>query len=80
MITALKARGVKHKLLAASGAGSTLRQRIRIGGYDTRRLMYRGTIEFEAFAAAEAGVRAGAFCVMTREKVRFPPSVEWCGG
>ncbi|EKM52927.1 uncharacterized protein PHACADRAFT_175408 [Phanerochaete carnosa HHB-10118-sp] len=41
------------------------RHRIRIGGFDRRKLMYRGTIEIEEF---EHGESKGAFCVMNREK------------
>lgn len=46
--------------------GETItRLRIRIGGFDRRKLMYRGTIEFEPF---ERGEFSGTFCIMNREK------------
>lgn len=40
------------------------------GGFDKRKLMYKGTIELEEFWSEEVKVR-GTFCVMNREKVRW---------
>ena len=53
----------------AKAGKSILRRRIRIGGFDRRKLMYKGTIELEEFETPDGSVR-GTFCVMNREKVR----------
>ena len=55
------ARGAKKK-------ERIVRSRMRIGGFDARHLMYKGTVELEEFYSEEVGVR-GTFCVMKREKV-----------
>lgn len=57
-------RGAKRE-----GEGIT-RHRLRIRGFDKRKLMYKGTIELEEFWSEEVKVR-GTFCVMNREKVRW---------
>ena len=43
------------------------RWRMRIGGFDKRKLMFKGTLELEEF---EYDDLRGSFCVMNREKVR----------
>lgn len=54
---------------ALEGRAPIVRHRIRVGGHDKRKLIYKGTIELEEFVSEELGIR-GTFCVMNREKVR----------
>ncbi len=42
--------------------------KMRIGGYDKRKLMFKGVIELEDF---EYAGHSGTFCVMHRDQVRF---------
>ena len=62
--------GEEAKGDVGEGEKGIVRHRVRIGGFDKRKLMYRGTIELEEFYSEEVGVR-GTFCVMNREKVRI---------
>lgn len=40
---------------------------MRVGGFDKRKLIFKGTIELEEFETDEA---RGTFCVMHRDQVR----------
>lgn len=68
VLEALGAHSIKYKNLRVTAPRG---RRLRIKGYDARRLEYCGTIALEAFNAPEAGVLDGTFCVMVREKVRY---------
>ncbi|KAI9567517.1 kinase-like domain-containing protein [Boletus coccyginus] len=59
----LDALGVKHKD-APVIAGSRAVHRLRVGGYDRRKIMYKGWIELEVFDRMQV---SGAFCVMQRD-------------
>ena len=58
--------GVKHKD-AHVIAGSKAVHRLRVGGYDKRKIMFKGWIELEVFSRMQV---SGAFCVMQRDVVR----------
>ena len=58
--------GVKYKD-AAVVPGSTAMHRFRVGGYDKRKIMFKGWIELEPFTRACV---SGAFCLMQRDVVR----------
>lgn len=62
----LDALSVKHKdgPVAEDERGEVLR--LRIGGYDKRRIAFRGWVELEKFSYAETD---GSFCLMTRDVV-----------
>ena len=62
----LDALGVKHKD-APVIAGSRAVHRLRVGGYDKRKIMFKGWIELEVFSRMQV---SGAFCVMQRDVVR----------
>jgi serine/threonine-protein kinase Chk1 len=58
--------GVKYKD-APIVAGSRAVHRLRVGGYDKRKIMFKGWIELEVFSRMQV---SGAFCVMQRDVVR----------
>lgn len=62
----LDALEVKHKD-APVIAGSRAVHRLRVGGYDKRKIMFKGWIELEVFSRMQV---SGAFCVMQRDVVR----------
>ena len=74
---ALTDLGVKHKppVVAQSqasgdqGSHEPVLLKMRIGGFDKRKLMFKGMIELEDF---EYAGHSGTFCVMHRDQVRFP--------
>jgi len=55
--------GVKYKD-ATVVAGSRAVHRLRVGGYDKRKIMFKGWIELEVFSRVQV---SGAFCVMQRD-------------
>ncbi|KAF8556043.1 CAMK CAMKL CHK1 protein kinase [Imleria badia] len=59
----LDALGVKHKD-APVIAGSKAVHRLRVGGYDMRKIVFKGWIELEVFSRMQV---SGAFCVMQRD-------------
>jgi serine/threonine-protein kinase Chk1 len=64
----LEASGVKCKQPPDAGnAGGGAPLRLRIGGYDKRKVMFKGWIELEPFNYQ--GI-TGSFCVMQRDVVR----------
>lgn len=54
---------------AYGGASGEKMLRMRIGGYDKRRLMFKGWVELEPFKWAG---KDGSFCVMQRDQVSKP--------
>jgi hypothetical protein len=63
----LEAHGVKCKRPADAGnSGDAAPLRLRIGGYDKRKVMFKGWIELEPFSYQGM---AGSFCVMQRDVV-----------
>lgn len=64
---ALTDQKIKYKKLEPKRDGEMTRLRIRVGGFDKRKLVFKGTIELEEF---EHDDFHGTFCVMNREKVR----------
>ena len=42
--------------------------RLRVGGYDKRKIMFKGWIELEVFTRSHV---SGAFCLMQRDVVRY---------
>lgn len=63
----LEQLGVKCKMGPAMEGGA---QRLRVGGYDRRKVMFKGWVEIERFAY---GGTEGSFCMMQRDEVRpFP--------
>jgi serine/threonine-protein kinase Chk1 len=63
----LESLGVKCKNAPrASGQDGPLK--LRVGGYDRRKMMYKGWVEVENFSYR--GLE-GSFCVMKRDVVRF---------
>ena len=64
--------GVKFKnasevsAAAYGGASGATMLRMRIGGFDKRKLMFKGWVEIEPF---EWGGKNGSFCVMQRDQV-----------
>ncbi len=61
---ALDTMGVKHRTPDMTSEGML---RVRIGGYDKRKLMYKGWIELEDFTHDDV---VGSFCLMQRDQVR----------
>ncbi|KAF8439085.1 kinase-like domain-containing protein [Boletus edulis BED1] len=55
--------GVKYKD-ASVIAGSKAVHRLRVGGYDKRKIVFKGWIELEVFSRTQV---SGAFCVMQRD-------------
>ncbi|KAF9482952.1 CAMK CAMKL CHK1 protein kinase [Pholiota conissans] len=64
---ALEALSVKCKIAPAvkEGPGGSQRHRLRIGGWDKRRQMFKGWVEVERFTYRGA---EGSFCVMRRDE------------
>ena len=58
--------GVKYKD-AKVAPGSRGAYRLRVGGYDKRKIMFKGWVELEVFTRAHV---SGAFCVIQRDVVR----------
>lgn len=74
---ALTDLGVKWKEAVEVELGTTTRDgaeetmlRMRIGGHDQRRLLFKGWVELEDFSYAG---KEGGFCVMLRDQVRHFP-------
>jgi len=67
--------GVKHKD-ASVIAGSRAVRRLRVGGYDKRKIMFKGWIELEVFSRMQVS-ESGAFCVMQRDVVRRVRVWDW---
>jgi serine/threonine-protein kinase Chk1 len=65
----LESLGVKYKdAPAIEGQGAPIR--LRLGGYDKRKIMFKGWLEVENYNHSEF---SGAFCVMQRDVVRVVP-------
>ena len=62
---ALEELGVKCKLGEAMEGGAL---RLRVGGYDRRKVMFKGWVEIERFAYRGT---EGSFCIMQRDDVSF---------
>ncbi|KZT71090.1 CAMK/CAMKL/CHK1 protein kinase [Daedalea quercina L-15889] len=67
---ALTAQGVKWKpaqevVFEEPGGGEVQALRMRIGGHDRRRLMFKGWVELEPF---EVRGRSGTYCIMARDQ------------
>ena len=73
IIAAVAALGVKSKP-AAPEPSAPERLRLRVGGYDLRKQMFKGWIEVEPFVYQGA---EGSFCVMQRDQVRsfYKPAI-----
>ncbi|PSR97727.1 hypothetical protein PHLCEN_2v4269 [Hermanssonia centrifuga] len=62
---ALEGERVKYKNAETTPDGVI---RLRIGGFDKRKLIFKGWVELEEFERDDA---QGAFCIMHRDQVRF---------
>lgn len=74
---ALQALGVKCKPAEPSPSdSSTLLLRLRVGGFDRRKEMFKGWVEVEDFVYRG---QEGSFCVMQRDQVPFQfPFIIFC--
>lgn len=66
VIEALEALGVKCKLKEGAVDDATLR--LRVGGFDRRKVMFKGWVELENFRYTGT---EGSFCIMQRDDVRL---------
>jgi serine/threonine-protein kinase Chk1 len=63
----LEGLGVKCKLNTKdAGVEGTSILRLRVGGYDRRKMMFKGWVEVERFGYRET---EGSFCIMQRDEV-----------
>lgn len=62
----LEELGVKCKMSDRDGDGASGILRLRIGGYDRRKMMFKGWVEIERFVYAGT---EGSFCMMQRDEV-----------
>ena len=65
ILDAVTQLGIKSKQGAPDEANPE-RLRVRVGGYDRRREMFKGWIEVEPFVYQSS---EGSFCVMSRDQV-----------
>ena len=63
---ALDTMGVKHRAPDMTSEGVL---RVRIGGYDKRKLLFKGWIDLEEFMHDDV---VGSFCLMQRDQVCRP--------
>lgn len=66
VVEAMQSLGVKCKAGAPDPASPDL-LRLRVGGFDRRREMFKGWVEVEKFTHRG---EEGSFCVMQRDQVR----------
>lgn len=69
LLEALQALGVKCK----PGAESAESIRLRVGGFDRRKEMFKGWVEVEPFSYRGS---EGSFCVMQRDQVWLSTELE----
>lgn len=67
IVEAVTHLGVKSKQSSSDEANPD-RLRLRVGGYDHRREMFKGWIEAEPFVYQGS---EGSFCIMSRDQVRL---------
>jgi serine/threonine-protein kinase CHEK1 len=66
----LEGLGVKCKLSAKDADTENINvRRLRVGGYDRRKVMFKGWVEIERFGYSG---KEGSFCIMQRDEVRAP--------
>lgn len=75
IMAATTALGVKSKP-AAPEDSAPARLRLRVGGYDLRKQMFKGWIEVEPFVYQGT---EGSFCVMQRDQVCVSSGSVRCG-
>jgi serine/threonine-protein kinase Chk1 len=66
----LEGLGVKCKLNTKdTDTGNISIWRLRVGGYDRRKVMFKGWVEIELFGYSG---KEGSFCIMQRDEVYVP--------